>query len=368
MARKVATSGDFRVRRSSDGSVPIAVRLLVASYPRQWRHGGRGDELIAVLLDGAQARGQRVPSAGDIADVVRCGLRERRRLAAGLVSDSLRTRLAEASLLSGMSLCVFLLVFGEVKITGISSGRSPNHLDALLPPTWGPFLTLGSLVYLTWVGLFAAYLADASMMSRELAKLVLAEICVLPWLAIVSHHQRPPGGLLVALIPLCIGVLLVPATGRLTRRRRLLLWGGLAVMFCLLVVWRYIELDQAPHDYARSWLTSRPMFYWNPAGKHLQINRALVGAATAAVCVAGGSALLCGRRGREWFPVIAYLLLPVSLLRLGTTAYGPRHEARETVAIVTAVLGLVVLLTSGAGIALRARRRPASRLRRMRSS
>jgi hypothetical protein len=114
-----------------------------------------------------------------------------------------------------------------------------------------------------------------------------------------------------------------------------------------------------PPPFSRSVLTSRPMFYWNPDGDHLQINRELAGVATWLLIVAAVVALIGWAWRPAWVPVVAFVSIAVACLRLGTTTYSAPHAQLNAVATTGAAVGLIVLnyVAARAYLRVRSRRR-----------
>jgi len=323
--------------------LPRTYPVLLGCYPRRWRANGRGDELLAVLLDAADAAGRSRPSALDCLDVSVHGVAERLRLMGIVVPDGVRLRIGQVSVVLGSALAIFLVLCGELRVPGLSDGTSPNHLDAFLHRDLGPFLTVEVPAYATWLLLLTAYLVGARRARRELALIAVGLTLFAPMLAVLTHHQRPPGGLLASLAVLGVGAAVMPAAMVPTTPRRWVTAGGVLAVTATLIGWRLWSLRDIPPAYSRSWLTSRPMFYWNPNGDHLQINRALAGPATWLVIAAGVLALVVWVRRPAWLPVVAFVFVAVSCLRLGTTTFSAPHAQRDAVAWTCAAFGLIVL-------------------------
>jgi hypothetical protein len=327
----------------AQGTLPRAYAILLKCYPRRWRADGRGEELLAVLLDAAEAAGRLRPTVADCWDVGSHGLVERLRRVCRLVSDDVRLRIAQVSVIVGAALAVFFVLFGEVRVPYLSDGVTPRHLDEFMRQGDGPFLTVGVAVYAAWFAVLASYLLGAMRPCRELALISVGLALLAPSLGLLTGHQRPPGGLLAAMAVLGLGAAAVPVKTRPTVARRVVTSVAVLGLVAALISWRLLALRHVPSGFARSWLMSRPMFYWNPNANHLQINRALAVPGTWLVLIA--TLLAIGRSywNRAWLPVAAFSFVPLMCLRLGTATFSSPHTHRDALAWSCAATGLLLL-------------------------
>jgi hypothetical protein len=323
--------------------VPRTYAILLGFYPRRWRANGRGDELLAVLLDSAEAAGRPRPSAADCLDVGLHGVGERLRLVGIVVPDDVRLRVAQVSIVLGSALSIFLMLAGEIRVPGLSDGTPPYHLDLFLRHDLGPFLTVGVATYAVWLVLLAMYLLGPVHACRELGLIAVAFAFLAPLLAVLTHHQRPPGGLLATLAVLGVGAAVTPIVPAPTPRRRFVTAGAVLAVTATLIGWRLWSLRDIPPTLSRSWLTSRPMFYWNPTGDHVQLNRALEGPATWLLIAAAVVALIAWAWRPAWLPVVAFTTVAVACLRLGTTTFSAPHARLNALALTCASVGVIVI-------------------------
>lgn len=178
-------------------------RALLRWYPAAYRTE-RGDEIVETYLDLATP-GQRRPRAGDVADLVRGGVRQhlRGRGALGL-ADSLPFA-AQLAMLTGAGLAALWLVLAE-RAT-MSNDDIPWHPAV-------PFATLGAAAWIVWVLVpLAAFLgfgrpAVAVALLTTVAVIALAP--VLP-LTLRVPYGRPSLFVLVPQIALGLVALGVPA-------------------------------------------------------------------------------------------------------------------------------------------------------------
>jgi hypothetical protein len=328
---------------SAPGALPRTYAFLLKCYPRRWRADGRGEELLAVLLDAAEAAGRLRPTIADCWDVGTHGLVERLRRGCRLMSDDVRLRIAQVSVIVGAALAVFFVLFGELRIPQLSDGVTPNHLDEFLRQGGSPFLTVGVAAYAAWFAVLASYLLGAIRPCRELALISVGLVLLAPSLGVLTGHQRPPGGLLAAMAVLGMGAAVTPVRTRPTVARRVVTSVAVLGLLAALISWRLLALRHVPPGFARSWFMSRPMFYWNPNGDYLQINRALAVPGTWLVLVA--TLLAIGRSywSRVWLPVAAFSFVPLMCLRLGTATFSSGHTHRDVLVWSCAAAGLLLL-------------------------
>ncbi|MGI8537341.1 MAG: hypothetical protein ACR2K2_12835 [Mycobacteriales bacterium] len=246
-------------------------RRLLLAYPSRWRDE-RAEEVLGVLLDGAEARAAHRPAVAEAIDLVGHGLQARAGLTVRLLDE--RTReltavLALASLTALSSLCLF---FGEWWPWPQQAVPGPDIQVAAFPGTPGPFLTAGGplmaallvpalLVVMGWP-------RAARVMLVGLVPVTVALTAVAPLLDV----NRP------ALWTLC-GLLAFSALALLAPVRRPALLAALAVgLFIALAYAVVADLDPS-YD-------PRPNFYY---GYLLQLLTRLVPLGVlAAVAVAGG--------------------------------------------------------------------------------
>jgi hypothetical protein len=321
--------------------LPWIYAALIHTYPRRWRRGGRDDELLAVLLDSAATAGRRTPDVSECLDVAAHGLAERLRPVSVIFSAPTRARLAQLALIVGTALSLFFMLGGELRVPGFSDGMSPNHLDEWLRHGWGPFQTVGVLIYLSWFVVAVSYLFGDTRRTRELSLFALAITLFLPTIARLSDVQRPPGGVLAGLASLAVGVALLPSRWVITSRQRLASSAAVLALVGALIVWRYQGLDRAA-PYPREWLKSRAMFYWNPNATHMQVNRDLARDGRWLVLLLVLGALVAWNIDRSWLPAAAYLLIPLSLLRLGTASFESPDAQLDALIWTCAVFGVLV--------------------------
>lgn len=161
-------------------------RRLLLAYPL-WYRQRREEEIVATLLDAA-APSQRRPGAREAVALVVHGLAERLDLGDTGAVGQWAGAAASPGLWSAAMLSLAALVFGEAL-----------HLRQAGPRLW-PFLTIGPVAYLAWIG---AAIVDAISGSRwQRPAVVVAAamtVLVLP-VGDVVGPGRPPLSLLAALL------------------------------------------------------------------------------------------------------------------------------------------------------------------------
>jgi len=129
-------------------------RRLLQVYP-SWYRAERGEEILATLQDSGQSRRGRV-SLGKAASLVVHGVALRFDLGEGGALGELAGRLATPALTLAGLLSMVALIFGELIAPSYAGG--PVHL--------APFLTLGPIAYVAWIGAFVVDVASSSRYQR----------------------------------------------------------------------------------------------------------------------------------------------------------------------------------------------------------
>lgn len=304
-------------------------RLLLA-YPRSWRDV-RGEEVLAVLLDGAEARGASRPSVAEAVDLVAHGLAAR----AGLVLDQ-RTRelTATLALASLAALAVLTLFLGEwwpwpqpVRRQDMPFGWP----DGTKPGAVGPFSTLGGPLLPLLVVPAVLALAGRTRAARLLLLALLPALLLLPTAAGVLEVDRPARWTLAGLTAFAALGLLGPA-----RHTRLLAVVTAALVLGLgcAVLYEDLDLSSDPRggfsygELLASWELAVP---WVVAGALLAgvLVRALV---PAALVTAGWTGLLALRRdqGGELSFELLFLTLALAATAVAVAGRSWRGEPAGT--------------------------------------
>ena len=112
---------------------------LLRFYPKAYREE-RGEEIVATLQEAAEARVPRV-SLGDQISVALYGVRVR----LGLTSETMFGKALDIAAIPGLVMGAFFGVYLLI------SGDLPVVSSRFFYPHFGPFLTVGPLLYLVWI-------------------------------------------------------------------------------------------------------------------------------------------------------------------------------------------------------------------------
>lgn len=157
-------------------------RLAQSAYPKGWR-AEHGEALVGTLLDIADAEHRQKASFGELVNIISNGLGVRALVLTGRIAPVARDRIAVAATVIGTSFATLMLFLGEVgpwvrpgsliwRPTG--AGVSERLVE------FGPFVTLTSLVYLTWMAVFLATVARRPGLRRGLLWAVVAVSALAP--------------------------------------------------------------------------------------------------------------------------------------------------------------------------------------------
>ncbi|MFG3681203.1 hypothetical protein ACGF5H_13960 [Micromonospora chalcea] len=170
---------------------------LLSAYPSDYRRS-RGAEIVGTYLDLAKP-GQRWPSAGDVADLVRGGLRQRLR-AAGLLDLISGVRLASVVALLAATTLAAVWWVAELRPT---------------PPEWnipdvGSFGSLGFIAWTAWlVVAIAATLSPGRRTRAAVGTALVLTIATVP-VSALTGLPRPPLFILLPQVTLGALTLLLP--------------------------------------------------------------------------------------------------------------------------------------------------------------
>ncbi|GAA2342812.1 hypothetical protein [Dactylosporangium salmoneum] len=246
------------------------VRLL-RWYPSAYR-AERGDELVDMYLDLARP-GQRRPRPGDVLDLVRGGLRQRlREHRAGGLEDAL-------PFAAGLAIVGAAIMAGA--FLRIEDPRDPHYLPFLSEHRPGPFLTLGTIVWLAWLLPPIGLLFGRARPAVWLALAVTMGV-VVPTPPMITF--RPPLFLLVPQAALGIVALGTTRQRRIITATGALAGAGLAALVA-------------------------PMPFSYGAQPVLEYTATLIG-----VVAAGAGVVFLARRDRRAFWPLLILLTPILLL------------------------------------------------------
>jgi hypothetical protein len=276
-------------------------RLLLVSYPRRWRRARRTEEMLGVMLDAAEAEGRTRPTVMESLNVLGHGLRARALSAIDGLGEPLRARVAQFALISGATISLIMLMFGEIGWPGgvralpvfDRSWRSSYFVGETLPAQWtgrlGPFASLGVVVYAGWVAMVLAAGLGKTAALRAVAMATLAVTLVAPQLREITGAAMPPQSVLLGLAMLAGLVLLAP-TRPSSAAQRIGSLLAIVVGSSAYSVYYVSVVTRGPHaDIAQS----RSCFYWCPRYElYFQASAGLNGVPSSGKIGRGGAAEL----------------------------------------------------------------------------
>jgi hypothetical protein len=185
-------------------------RLLLRAYPPAYR-AVRGAEITGTYLDLA-GPGRRWPALGDVADVLRGGLRERLR-ASGAHDAAAGVRLAATvALAASAALAIWQLLLRSLP------GQVPLAYSGMVPPRlFGPFANDGVVPDAAWVLAAVAAAARPAWVARVLVGVGLFLTLVVVPFAYLTHHF-PPRTVVFTQLALGLVALALPARRSWTAR------------------------------------------------------------------------------------------------------------------------------------------------------
>jgi hypothetical protein len=184
-------------------NIPRA-RKLLSFYPKAYREE-RGEEIVATLQEAAEARVPRV-SLSDQISVALYGVRIR----LGLTSETMFGKALDIAAIPGLVMGAFFGVYLLI------SGDLPVVSSRFFYPHFGPFLTVGPLLYLVWI-LGVVVVFEWPQYRRRISGVCMTLTVVGELLAKLAH-RNPNIWEIAILVSLGIPSLLAPDV-YVTRRR-----------------------------------------------------------------------------------------------------------------------------------------------------
>jgi hypothetical protein len=207
-------------------------------YPKAYREE-RGEEIAATLHEVAEDRGLRL-SSSDQLSVVRHGLQVRLGLTTETMFGKALDLAAIPGLVMGASFGLYLMFAGD----------SPVVSSRYFFPRFGPFLTVGPLLYLVWVlGVAANF--EWPQFRRRIAGICMA-LTLTSEIVAKAMYRNPNQWKIAILLSLGLPSLLAP-TVSITRRRIL---PGLAVGFATFALLFLVTRSSVNPGFFNS-------FYWS---------------------------------------------------------------------------------------------------------
>jgi len=196
---------------------------LLKVYPKHYREA-RGDEIVGTLLDASPTDRER-PALSDVADLIMHGTQIRLGLTSDRFAGRVLGRAATPGLLMAAAMAVAFFVFGE---------WLPVVSHDPIALRFGPFWTIGPVVYLAWV------LGAAATLLWPRRERLLAMVCVTVTLTAIpvgdSFFARPYLWVLLLLVGLGLPAVLAPSSMG-TRRTRMLAVGAGLITLATIALW-----------------------------------------------------------------------------------------------------------------------------------
>jgi len=336
---------------SGAGSLEERYRRLLRAYPASWR-ARREEEVLAVLLDDAQAHGRSRPTAREVLDLAGAGLAARVDPVLGLVGERTRRRIATLATVSGVALSVPALLQAELpsRVT-----RLPSVAVPWLPTSgWWPSPALA--VYLGWLVGAAVILAGRPSAGRTWLAASTALAAVTPWLDAPVRAWLSPGSLTSRAaqpffgpppryflgVLVCLGVLACSATARTDAptRWRTALGTGLLTAVVFFAPW-----TNGPDASFWTRFSGPPFVFYRSGGYGLSAIALEVPWLLAAAVV---TALLVGLRRPGWIAPVLVVCIPWTYL----AAFGGLgSSARVGFPFALLLTGVVGTLIAAAAVA-----------------
>jgi hypothetical protein len=174
---------------------------LLRFYPAGYR-AERGPEIVATLLDAAAARGR--SSRRDLADLALHGIEMR----LGLSPDRFGGRVMDEAALPGLGIGAALAVFFFVWGDWLPILETRRNFGPVV--SFGPFFTVGPVIYLVWILAFAAILIWPRWRRAASALCIATAVAMWPIGKLVS--ASPNFWQLVLLVGVSVPGLLAPTS------------------------------------------------------------------------------------------------------------------------------------------------------------
>jgi hypothetical protein len=301
-------------------------RRALRWYPKSWRDQN-GAAMLSTLLDVASAQSRTRPSAGELFSLATNGLRARASLLELLLPAPVRDRAAAVSLGAGVAIAVagtLLSVQSAQVVREESLGRGVPIV------TFGPFASLGIVLYGLWVIALVAAACGLARTTRTLLALTIPAAFVARIVSERLHMAVFPTSTTVMFLELFAVIALL---GRPTLTRRLRISTGVAAVGAAVAIAAEL-ISIYRHPSAANWfLFERSFFVVTPWASWAFGVLLLV------------SILCLALRSRAWAGACVVLSLPF----LGLALFG----SKDLIYIAQFVVPLVgVLIIAGAAVLL----------------
>jgi len=209
---------------------------LILAYPR-WYRQRRGEEMLTTLLEGSRP-GQRRPAPGQAMALLVHGAATRLDLGEGGALGATAAAAASPTLAAAAVLSAAALAFGEL-LNARPAGWPPLH-------RMGPFLTLGWVAYLAWIGAFLLDVVTASRLQRPAVAFAMTVTVLVVPVGDAIRPGRPLLSVLAALVALGLPSLLRPGWTRARPSTRSVALGAAATV-AVLAATGAVALTQPSH-------------------------------------------------------------------------------------------------------------------------
>jgi hypothetical protein len=316
-------------------SLESRYRRALRWYPKRWRDQN-GSAMLATLLDVASAQSRTRPSASELFSLAANGLRARASLLELLVPAPVRDRAAAISLGAGVAISV---AGALLSVQSAQLVRAEGFARGVPVATFGPFASLGIVLYGIWVIALVATACGLAKITRTLLALTIPAAIVARVMSERLHMTLFPTSTTVIFLEL-FAVIALFGTPTLTRRLRIST-GLAAVVASVAIAIELISIYRNP--LAANWFLFERSFFviapWASWGFGVLLL---------------GSILCLALRTRAWAGACAVLSLPF----LALTLFGSKDLtfiAQLVVSLVgvLAIVGAALLLFRGLGLRIR---------------
>ncbi|HEY5319809.1 MAG TPA: hypothetical protein VIJ76_02930 [Galbitalea sp.] len=320
-------------------SLESRYRRALRWYPESWREQN-GSAMLATLLDVASAQSRTRPSAGELFSLAANGLRARASLLELLVPAPVRDRAAAVSLGAGGAIAVAgtLMSVQSVHVMRAEGFAQGNPWGNPVI-TFGPFASLGIVLYGLWIIALIAATCGLAKTTRALLALTIPAAFVARLLSEQLHLTLFPTSTTVMFLELFAVIALV---GRPTLTRKLRIATGLAAVgAAVAIAIELLSIYRSPS--ATNWFLFERSFFWDAPWAGWTFGVLLV------------AAILClALRSRVWAGACLVLSLPfLGLILFGSKDLTYIAQLVEPLVGVLVIAGAAVLLFRGLGLRIR---------------
>lgn len=315
-------------------SAPLESRYRRALrwYPKRWRDQN-GAAMLSTLLDVASAQSRTRPSAGELFSLAANGLLARASLLELLVPAPVRDRAAAVSLGAGVAISV---AGALLSVQSAQVVREEGFARGVPVVTFGPFASLGIVLYGIWVIALVATACGLAKTTRTLLALTIPAALVARIVSERLHMAVFPTSTTVMFLELFAVIVLF---GRPTLTRKLRISTGLAAVGAsVAIAIELVSIYRNPS--AANWFLFERSFFWRAPWSGWMFGALLV------------AAILClVLRSRAWAGACLVLSLPfLALVLFGSKDLTYIAQLVASLVGVLAIAGAAVLVFRGLGL------------------